>query len=135
MPLYTRVCPGCDHQFDVMRSVATRNDPVECIKCETPTKRGVEMPAYTPSSWGDSKWAGRYDKGLGVTLQSKKHRDQIMKQRGLVEDTVTDQRARLDKSVSEAAQHERTVARFNTELSKANGDRGLAIANTFPSEH
>lgn len=134
MPLYTRVCPECDYRFDVVRSIATRNDPVDCSNCGAPTKRGIEMPAFTPSGWGDSKWAGRYDKGLGVTLQSKRHRDQIMKQRGLVEDTVADQRARLDKSVSEAAQHERTVARFNTELSKANGDRGLAIANTFPSD-
>jgi putative FmdB family regulatory protein len=134
MPLYTRVCPECDYRFDVMRSIDFRNDPVECIKCETPTKRGVELPAFTPSGWGDSKWAGRYDKGLGVTLQSKKHRDQIMKQRGLVEDTVIDQRTRLDKSIGEAAEHERTVARFNAELSNCGGDRGLAIANTFPSD-
>lgn len=133
MPLYTRVCPDCGHRFDVMRSIATRNDPVDCTLCSAPTNRGVEMPAYTPSGWGDSKWAGRFDKGLGITLRDKAHRDRVMKERGLVEDTVTDQRKRLDHAVKEHTEHERTVSRFQSELTKANGDRGLAIANTFPS--
>jgi hypothetical protein len=96
--------------------------------------RLVSAPAFTPSSWGDSQWTGRYDKGLGVTLQGKAHREQIMKARGLVETTAYDQDNRLDKAMSAHGDHERTVKRYEHNLREANGDKGLAIANTFPQE-
>ena len=41
---------------------------------------------------------------------------------------------RLDAVVSQASEHEATMARFQSELTKADGERGLAIANTFPSQ-
>ena len=96
--------------------------------------RLVSSPAFTPSSWCDSQWAGRYDKGLGVTLRDKAHRERVMKARGLVEDNAYDQQNRLDKSVSAHGDHERTVKRYEHNLREANGDKGLAIANTFPQE-
>lgn len=96
--------------------------------------RLVSSPAFTPSSWGDSQWAGRFDKGLGVKLKDKNHRDSILKARGLVEDTAFDQRNRLDKSVSAHNDHERVVKRYERNLKEAGGDKGLAIAHTFPQE-
>jgi len=70
---------------------------------------------------------------LGVTLRDKNHREQVMKSRGLVEDTAYDQRNRLDKAVSLNNDHERTVKRYEHNLREAGGDKGLAIANTFPA--
>lgn len=134
MPLYTRHCGTCPTLFVVLSKMDERNDPVPCESCGADTYREVELTAYTPSGWGDSRWSGRFDKGLGITLQSKAHRDQVMAERGLVEDTVPDQLNRLDAVVSQASEHEATMARFQSELVKADGERGLAIANTFPSQ-
>ncbi len=133
MPLYTRECMRCQVRFDVLKKMSKRDDPVPCKTCKGETSRGVELIASTPSGWGDSRWSGRFDKGLGITLRDKAHRDRVMKERGLVEDTVTDQRKRLDHAVKDANEHERTMTRFKSELTKADGDRGLAVANTFPS--
>ena len=134
MPLYTRECMRCEVRFDVLRNMGKRDEPVPCKTCKGETRRGVALIASTPSGWGDSTWSGRFDKGLGITLRSKAHRDQVMKERGLVETTAYDQRAKLDKGISLNNEHERTMSRYNSELSKANGDKGLAIANTFPSD-
>ena len=138
MPLYEYRCPVCGHQQEALRSYETRDRPSPicngCRSYDQGMTRLVSSPAFTPSAWGDSKWSGRFDKGLGVTLRDKAHRDSIMKQRGLVEDTVTDQRNRLDKSVSLSDEHDRTMKRYEHNLREANGDKGLAIANTFPAE-
>ena len=132
MPVYEARCPECGHRVEYMRSVERRYETPVCPNDSTPTQKQVSAPAFTPSAWGDSKWDGRYDKGLGVTLRSKAHREQIMKSRGLVEDTVYDQQNRLDKAVSLHDDHERTVKRYEANLREARGDKGLAIANTFP---
>lgn len=134
MPLYEAKCPECDARVEYLRPHARRTETPNCSLCRVPTTPCVSAPAFTPSGWGDSKWAGRYDRGLGVTLRDKSHRERIMKARGLVEDTSYDQRNRLDKSVSDHSDHERTVRRYETNLREANGDKGLAIANTFPAD-
>ena len=132
MPLYEAKCPECDTRVEYLRPHARRAETPACLLCQVPTTPCVSAPAYTPSGWGDTKWAGRYDRGLGVTLKDKNHRDRIMQSRGLTEDTKYDQQNRLDKSLSDHGEHERTVRRYENNLREANGDRGLAIANTFP---
>lgn len=132
MPLYEARCPECYTPVEYMARIDLRDSTPECLLCRVPTVRGVTAPAFTPSSWGDSKWAGRYDKGLGVTLRDKAHRERVMKARGLVEDTAYDQQNRLDRAVSLNRDHERTVKRYEANLREAGGDKGLAIANTFP---
>lgn len=132
MPLYDFKCPVCSRRQEAVRPYDRRDQGPQCARCEQPMTRQVSAPAFTPSTWGDSKWAGRYDKGLGVTLKDKNHRDRMMQSRGLVEDTTYDQRNRLDKSLSEHNEHERTVRRYENNLREADGDKGLAIANTFP---
>jgi len=133
MPLYQASCPHCGEQVEYLRPYGRRDETPLCPNDRTPTVKQVTAPAFTPSSWGDSKWAGKYDKGLGVTLRDKNHREQVMKSRGLVEDTAYDQRNRLDKAVSLNNDHERTVKRYEHNLREAGGDKGLAIANTFPA--
>jgi len=132
VPLYEAKCPECDTRVEYLRPHARRAETPACLLCQVPTTPCVSAPAYTPSGWGDTKWAGRYDRGLGVTLRDKNHRDRIMQSRGLTEDTKYDQQNRLDKSLSDHNEHERTVRRYENNLREANGDRGLAIANTFP---
>ena len=133
MPLYEYKCAH-GHLTTLLRKWQDKPKTTGCHLCGKEARTIVSAPAFTPSGWGDSKWAGRFDKGLGITLRDKKHRDQVMKERGLVEDTVRDQRNRLDSAMSQADEHDRTVARYKTNLDKNNGDKGLAIAETFPVE-
>ena len=135
MPLYEYGCPICSTRVEAVRPYDRRDSSPICPGCRShdlKMERLVSAPAFTPSGWGDSQWAGRYDKGLGVTLRDRAHREHIMKARGLVEDTAYDQQNRLDKSVSAHGDHERTVRKYEHNLREAGGDRGLAIANTFP---
>lgn len=132
MPLYDAECATCGAVTEYLRPYTRRADTPPCGACGASTAPKVSLPAFTPSGWGDSKWAGRHDKGLGVTLRDKAHRDRIMRERGLVEDTKYDQQNRLDKSVSAHGDHERTVRKYEQNLREAGGDKGLAIANTFP---
>jgi putative FmdB family regulatory protein len=137
MPLYEYQCPICATRTEAVRPYTRRDASPICPGCRSydlAMDRLVSAPAFTPSSWGDSKWAGRFDKGLGVTLKDKNHRERIMKARGLVEDTAYDQQNRLDTSMSAHGDHERTVKRYEHNLREAGGDKGLAIATTFPQE-
>lgn len=73
-----------------------KSRPPETIKV---TKNGLEftgkkvttVPARTPERWGDctGKYGvnGVYDIGLGMRVQNEKHRDKILKQRGLVRES------------------------------------------------
>ena len=133
MPLYEYKCEE-GHRSEILRKFEQRHDPTACPTCGHSTHIQVSSPAFTPSGWGDSKWAGRFDKGLGVTLRDKSHRDQILKARGLVEDSSYDQRNRLDKAVSDNNEHERTVKKYEANIEKHGGDKGLAIADTFPAD-
>ena len=136
MPLYEYQCPICATRTEAVRSYTRRDASPICPGCRSydlAMDRLVSAPAFTPSSWGDSKWAGKYDKGLGVTLRDKNHRERIMKARGLVEDTAYDQQNRLDQSMSAHGDHERIVKQYEHNLREAHGDKGLAIAATFPA--
>jgi len=133
MPLYEYRCTSeaCGATQERLRPFAER-DAVPLCLCGQTTKRTVTAAARTASQWGDSFWDGRRDRGLRTTLVSKKHRDAVMKQRGLrqledgeVERHVKEVQADHDK-------HERTVATFNKHKAET-GDTGLALARTFPA--
>jgi putative FmdB family regulatory protein len=134
MPLYEYKCTECDGKHERLRSYDRRHEASLCKLCASPAVLIPSRPAFTPSAWGDSQWAGRYDKGLGVVLRDKSHRDRLMVQRGLVDTTAYDQDNLFDKAVSDHDAHERTMRTYEHHLREANGDMGAAIANTFPGE-
>lgn len=75
-------CNACTHVFDEIidrKEGEKHTDPQECPKCKATDSR------WKPSVKID-RWSERfpyYDRGLGVMLESKAHRRDICKQRGL----------------------------------------------------
>lgn len=45
MPLYDFECPHCG-SFEVMRSIARRDEPAHCPDCGTQASRLVSLPSY-----------------------------------------------------------------------------------------
>lgn len=80
MHLY--MCADCDHKFDELVDFSkgeNYDDPQECPECKSMNSKWLPMARI-------DRWSERfpyYDRGLGVMLQSKQHRDQICKERGL----------------------------------------------------
>lgn len=72
MPLYCYVCPR-NHETDLVRPVAERNDPVECEVCGQPAGLEIQTAAFDPRMGLDpsfptmqSKWAkARYKASKG----------------------------------------------------------------------
>lgn len=78
MPLRDLDCRNCG----VHEVLVKYEDPDVCPECGLPAQRLVSMPARTSNSWGESN--ARFDKGLGMTIRSAQHRDQVLKAKGLV---------------------------------------------------
>lgn len=91
MAFYTYHCETCNTEFDIRRPVSERNQPYFCPYDGVETKRMVTAPQFTPGSWGEQTGRfgvnGLYDRGLGMKIQNEKHRDQVLKQRGLVRES------------------------------------------------
>lgn len=131
MPLYEFKCPSCAKRSETIRSYEKRDDVFDCSACHFPMIRLPPMMAKMASRWGDSTW-NRFDRGLGVKLESREHREKIMKQRGLVEVSEADIRKAEDKEMNDAADHERTMKKYSAALNVNNGDQGKAWADVFP---
>lgn len=81
--VYVYLCPGCGHQFDVVKSVKEMSDVEQCPRCETTsdrqfmpqrvhfTKTKVEHPEYNP--------------GLGCIVNNSDHRKELCKVKGVEE--------------------------------------------------
>lgn len=77
MPLYTYQC-SCGKETDEFRSVANRND---CPACECGKSTSKVIARSKPI--GDM--APYYDDNLEAYVQSRQHRRELMKQRGVTE--------------------------------------------------
>ena len=131
MPLYEYRCIDCGASQERICSFEQRDESPLC-SCGQTTHRTVTAPARTASQWGDSFWDGRKDRGLRTTLVSKKHREAVMRQRGLrqVEDGEVERHIKDIQADHE--KHERNVATFNKHKAET-GDTGIALARTFPA--
>lgn len=75
-------CNDCSHKFDEIVDFSkgeNYDDLKQCPKCKSKNSKWIPMARI-------DRWSERfpyYDRGLGVMLQSKQHRDQICKERGL----------------------------------------------------
>ena len=80
MHLY--MCKDCDHQFDELIDFSLGQhfeDKQKCPKCSSMNSKWVPMARIDRFS----ERFPYYDRGLGVMLQSKQHRLDICKERGL----------------------------------------------------
>jgi putative FmdB family regulatory protein len=129
MPIYEYPCLERGHLVEVLRRYEDR----AVCPCGCGAKRLISAPAKTAFRWGDTKWDGRYDKGLGTTLRDENHRRQLMKAKGVrqLEDGEIESHAKAVQADHDA--HEANMATFLKHKAET-GDAGLALARTFPSE-
>ena len=81
MPTYPYQCATCTHQFDVIKSVRQIDDPEACPKCAGDGKRYLVAVNFN----GASDWdKAEFNHGLGQVTKSRRHAEQIAKQRGLI---------------------------------------------------
>lgn len=62
MPFYECACDACEVLFDVRRSVAERDDPVECPQCGEGARRVVTAPGVVFKGDG---WASKNNRVKG----------------------------------------------------------------------
>jgi len=127
MPLYEYHCDVKGHRIEVIRRYEERG----LCPCGCGARRIISAPAKTALRWGDTEWSGRYDRGLGTTIRDRRHREALMRQRGLrqLEDGEID--AQISSRQKEVDDHEDTMKSYNKHLGET-GDAGLALARTFP---
>ena len=75
-------CSDCGHKFEELVDFSkgeNYDDPQECPECESKNSKWIPMARIDRFS----EMFPYYDRGLGVMLQSKQHRLDICKERGL----------------------------------------------------
>lgn len=136
MPLYDFVHE--DHpKFEML--VPWDRKEVPCSTCGAPATRLVSSPARTATLWGDTPFGinGHYDRGLGTRVTSFKHTDKILEQRGLVRESDLGGdmyiERQMDAAAEERKKHKAVVTEYAANIQKFDGDKGLAMAETFPA--
>ena len=130
MPIYEYRCRA-GHTTERFRKYEASRRPVQCKTCGAGAQLVPSLIAKTASSWGDTEWDGRHDRGLGVTLRDRRHREQLMAARGLRE--VEEGEVEAEQS-RVTAQHERDEQNMKTyqRVLKDTGSTSMAMAQTFP---
>ena len=127
MPIYEYACTRTGRYIEAIRKYEER----AVCPCGCGAKRIISAPAKTAYRWGDTKWDGKRDKGLGIILRDENHRKRVMAARNLreLDDGEVEQHVR--EVQADAAKHEANIAAFNKHKAET-GDTGLALARTFP---
>lgn len=143
MPIFAWGCTCCGKEYETIMSYE-RSEKVEvlCKGCSLVMRKKVNIPAFTPSSWGDctGKFGvnGTYNKGLGCFVKNNKDAEQIAKSRGLVPfseafsgrsfESVTD--ADMDARCTEALKLEADSVAVRDRV-VAGADLGEAFAEVY----
>ncbi len=81
MPTYPYACNDCHLCFDVIKSVRQIDDPEVCPKCLGNSKRYLVAVNFN----GASDWdKAEFNHGLGQVTKSRRHAEQIARERGLI---------------------------------------------------
>ena len=130
MPLYEYQCSSGHRSERFLRYEASRR-PVQCRVCGESARKVPSLIAKTAGRWGDTEWDGKHDRGLGVTLRDRKHRDQVMAARGLREAEEGEVEAEQSRVTSQHAKDEQNMKTYQRVL-KDTGSTSMAMAQTFP---
>ena len=93
MPIFEFQCKSCSAKAEkiMKRSEVDEFLAHNSCTCGGEIKKLISAHAYTPSLFGDmtGKFGvnGVFDPGLGRHVQNERHRDQILKQKGLVRES------------------------------------------------
>lgn len=83
--IYAYKCDDCEHEFDVVKSVAQMDDPEKCEKCDHSATRQFIPNAGSIIGLGMKVEDSYYCPALGQVIHSKRQREELAKQRGMVE--------------------------------------------------
>jgi putative FmdB family regulatory protein len=130
MPLYEYRCRS-GHLITKLRSYANRKDSPVC-SCGQTTSIIVSAPARTSYRWGDTKWDGFKDRATGVTYRDQKHREAVMRKKGLRELEPGEVEAEQRRVMREHEAHEQNIKTFQNTLEET-GSAQVAMERTFPT--
>ena len=136
MPLYDYKHNDCP-TFEVL--VPFSRADVPCKTCGLPATRLVSLPARTATLWGDTCFGinGHFDRGLGTRVTSYRHTDKLLEERGLVRESDLGgdmwYERQMDAQAAERKAHKAVVNAYADNIKKFDGDKGLAMAETFPA--
>lgn len=89
MPVRSRKCLACGWRYEVLAKgdvvltidLPNGDDRDVCPACESPEHVGIaSAPRHIDS---DSRWYGKYNRGLGCYVDSRAHHQQLLAERGL----------------------------------------------------
>lgn len=82
MPTYPHFCHKCAHDWDVVTTIAERNDPAPCPKCRTVGERQLTVAGIN----GAADWNTQsFNPGLGCYTKNTRDARRIAKSRGYQE--------------------------------------------------
>jgi len=140
MPVYEYHCKICSMDFDLRRSISERDLPAKHFVCGKETSlRNVTAPLRTSSAWATFEYGvnGHYDKGLGETIYSRKHRDEIAARKGVVPFEALGHKnvdSLFDKKVSAGVILKEIENKYENLLIKHNGNESAAHLELYPDE-
>ena len=77
--LYSYECPLCHDQFEVVKHHSQYLTPEKCIKCDVVADKTVTLFA-APTMVREE-----YSPAFGTVVKSKRHREQLAKEKGMIE--------------------------------------------------
>lgn len=107
MPVYEYGCKDCGHEFDVVKSFKEYDLPEACQSCQSlKTERYISRSYF----YGEKDWDKvEFNPAFGCLVKNKKHREQLAKERNLIEignedfdKTCKSQDEKSDKIVEES---------------------------------
>ena len=111
---------------------------IKCPQCGELALKQMSMPANTPGRWGDQtgKYGvnGFFDRGLGATYHTSMERESIMDAKGLTSVSDFDKHHiedAMEKTIAANNQQDANIARYKANIKKFNGDKSMAVGETF----
>jgi hypothetical protein len=137
MPLFDYFCGNHVHEALFLPKEEIPNQ-IQCPECGQLALKQLSMPASTPGRWGDQtgKYGvnGFFDRGLGTRYHTSMERDAIMDAKGLAPLSSFDQHHvedTMEKTITENKRQDSNIARYKANLKKFNGDKSMAVGETF----
>jgi len=135
MPLFDYICTECSHTTEELFSVhEEKPTSIECEKCGKDAIFIFPMIARTSGRWGDSN--AHFDSGLGTYVENSMHKEQILKERGLVSESDMGSHWHEDRAegIKDADKKEEQLYNtYNANIKKNHGDTMQASIETFPA--
>jgi putative FmdB family regulatory protein len=72
----------CGEEFEVVKSVRFIDTPEHCPKCDKVAQRVMSSSVFFIGAKVED---AEYNPGLGQVIKNRKHRDEVARQKGLVE--------------------------------------------------